>query len=128
MSRGARMTVDHIPLKYQNQVAAQLYANPAPASNRRKAQGAVAERSLRDAPPGAPRGEAAYTGRVRVGITSVRRRLIDPDNLCPKYFIDCLRYAGLIRDDSPGEVEIQTAQRLPAPGEEEHTLIDIVPL
>jgi hypothetical protein len=55
----------------------------------------------------------------------VRRRLLDEDNLCEKYHVDCCRYAGLIPGDSPAEIQIQTRQRKAARGEEEHTQIDI---
>ena len=55
-------------------------------------------------------------------------RLIDPDNLTPKYIIDSCQYARHSRGDSAGDVEIQTSQRIPKPGEEEATLITITPL
>jgi hypothetical protein len=45
-----------------------------------------------------------------VRITSFRRRLIDPDNLCAKYFLDCVRYSGLIEDDSARHITYQIAQ------------------
>jgi hypothetical protein len=57
-----------------------------------------------DAPPqGSPR-------RFRVRITSYRRRLIDPDNLFVKPFIDCLRYAEIIPNDRPQDIELQVGQ------------------
>jgi hypothetical protein len=59
----------------------------------------------------AAEGKANDAGRIRVVITSSRRRLIDPDNLCPKYFIDCLRYSGLIPDDSPEHITLEVKQR-----------------
>lgn len=49
-------------------------------------------------------GKAGNTGRVLVSITSFRRRLLDPDNLCGKWFLDCLRYCGLISDDRPEDI------------------------
>lgn len=52
--------------------------------------------------------KATYPGRVRISITSyVCGQLRDEDNICPKFFIDCLRHAGLIRDDCPGTVELE---------------------
>lgn len=60
-----------------------------------------------------------------VRITSVRKCQLDEDNLCEKYHVDCCRYAGLIPDDSPDQVRIETRQRKVRPGEAEHTQIDI---
>ena len=65
---------------------------------------------LRDEPLAAPPREARHAGRVRVSVVSYRARLCDPDNLCPKYFIDCLRYAGLIADDSPECITLEVRQ------------------
>lgn len=48
--------------------------------------------------------------RVRVRVTSFRVRLLDPDNLCPKYFIDCLRYANCIRDDRQQDITLEVRQ------------------
>lgn len=73
----------------------------------------------------APQGESPVRFLVRV--TSVRRRLIDEDNLSEKYVVDCCRYAGLLPSDDPGKTKIETSQRKPEKGEEEHTLIEIYP-
>ncbi len=69
--------------------------------------------------------EALHTGRVLVRVTSVRKRLLDADNLCEKYHVDCLRYAGFLQNDSPAEVEIETRQRKAAKGEEECVTIEL---
>lgn len=61
-------------------------------------------------------------------VTSVRKCLLDEDNLCEKYHVDCLRYSGIIPDDSPDKVRIETTQRKAAKGEEEHTLIEVFAL
>lgn len=58
-------------------------------------------------------------GRFRVRITSVRRRLLDEDNLCEKYVVDCCRYAGLIPGDASGQTKIEVFQRKCAKGEAE---------
>jgi Holliday junction resolvase RusA-like endonuclease len=74
-------------------------------------------------------GVQAKPARVLlVRVTSIRKRLIDEDNLCEKYHIDCLRYAGLIPDDSPDKVRIQTTQRKAAKDEEERVIIEILPI
>lgn len=74
------------------------------------------------------RGKAAYTGRVTIRIESFRKRLIDPDNLCPKYMVDGLRYANIISGDSAAEVEIVTTQTRVSSKEEERTEITITPI
>ena len=65
---------------------------------------------VRDEPVAASAREARDAGRVRVCIVSFRSRLCDPDNLCPKYFVDCLRYAGLIADDTPECITLEVRQ------------------
>ena len=64
-------------------------------------------------------------GRFRVRVTSVRNRLLDEDNLCEKYVVDCCRYAGLIPGDAPGQTKIEVDQRKCAKGEEEHIEVSI---
>src|SRR5262245_39003348 len=56
-----------------------------------------------------PRKETNPTRR-RIRIVSYRKRLIDPDNLCPKYFIDALRYEGIIDDDSAKHIILEVTQ------------------
>lgn len=75
--------------------------------------------------PRAQRPKAEDSKRFLVRVTSVRGRLIDEDNLCEKYIVDCCRYAGLLPGDSPAETKIEVCQRKVSKGEEEHTLIEI---
>lgn len=63
--------------------------------------------------------------RLRVTITSYRCRLLDPDNLCPKFLIDALRYKQLIPDDSPGHIILEVRQEKVASQDREGTLIEI---
>lgn len=58
-------------------------------------------------------------------ITSYRTRLLDTDNLCPKYFVDALRYAGTIRDDSTKHIDLQVRQEKVKHRKEEKTVIEI---
>jgi hypothetical protein len=55
-------------------------------------------------------GKEGNPTRAVVVITSFRERLIDPDNLCPKYFIDGLRYAQLLPGDSAREIDLVLRQ------------------
>ncbi len=86
------------------------------------------KRPVRHEPLAAPAREKGNVGRVVVRIKSFRCRLLDPDNLCPKYFIDGLRYAGLIAGDSPQEIVLEVRQEKVATRKEEHTLIEIEPI
>lgn len=74
------------------------------------------------------KGKALYPGRCQIRITSVRSRLCDPDNLCGKYFVDALRYAGIIPDDRAQDIEYTIRQRKRGRLEEEHTEIEVIPL
>lgn len=64
-------------------------------------------------------------GRVLVRVTSFRRRLLDEDNLCEKYHVDCCRYAGLLSSDAPERTKIEVAQVKVKSKEEERTEIQI---
>lgn len=66
--------------------------------------------------------------RFLVRVTSVRGRLLDADNLCVKYVVDCCRYAGLLPGDSPATTEIESRQRKAGKEEAEHTIVEIFAL
>lgn len=89
------------------------------------AQDSEPQRPVRDEPLGPNQGEKAHSSRVRLRVCSHRRRLIDPDNLCPKYFIDLCRYQGLISDDTAADIELTVSQTKVAKGEQERTVITI---
>lgn len=65
-----------------------------------------------DEPLGPAQGEGSNPHRVTVRIRSFRCKLLDPDNLIggAKYFVDGLRYAGLIPDDSPDKIILEVTQ------------------
>ena len=63
--------------------------------------------------------------RRRVTVTSYRVRLLDPDNLCIKYHIDGLRYAGVIRDDTTNDIELFVRQFKVKTRQEERTEIEV---
>ena len=64
-------------------------------------------------------------GRVHLRIVSIRKRLLDPDNLSVKWLIDCLRYSSIIRGDEPDKITLQVEQRKCSKGESEATQIFI---
>ena len=94
----------------------------------RSSPSAKPKQALLDVPVEPSRGKAAYSGRVTIRIESFRKRLIDPDNLCPKYLVDGLRYANIISGDSAAEVEIVTTQTRVSSKAEERTAITITPI
>jgi hypothetical protein len=86
-----------------------------------KASGAVVERDLRPRPLAAGEIEGGDTARFLVRVTSFRRRLLDEDNLCEKYVVDCCRYAGFLPGDAPSTTHIETRQEKVRSKAEERT-------
>lgn len=74
-------------------------------------------------------GKEEHPHRIAVCITSFRRRLLDPDNLIggAKYFVDGLRYAGLIPGDNPEQITLEVSQVKVKTKHEERTEIEITP-
>jgi hypothetical protein len=90
-------------------------ANPAP----------NVEQSARNEPLAKKEG-ARFNTPVCIHIHSVRKRLCDADGISGKAAIDGLVKAGILKDDSPSEVEQVTfSQRKCEEGEEELTEITI---
>lgn len=61
-----------------------------------------------------------------VRVTSYRTRLIDTDNLVPKWHVDSLRYAGIIPSDAPDRARIETRQEKVSGKENERTEIEVM--
>lgn len=113
---------------FKNPSASLLAANAHDYGNSdpdRPTQSPVPQPPVRNRPVGEKEGEGGDPTRVSVRIASYRRRLIDPDNLVPKYFVDACRYAGLIKDDTAEEIEFSVRQEKVATKEEERTEITI---
>jgi hypothetical protein len=83
------------------------------------------EQSLRHEQVAKVKGKKADPRRCVLRITSHRTRLLDTDNLCPKYFIDALRIAGVIEDDTAEHIDLQLSQEKVARRSEEKTVIEI---
>lgn len=64
--------------------------------------------------------------RILVGVECRRVRPVDPDNLCPKYFIDCLRYAEIIPDDRPEDIHLTVTQTQVKTYREEETILTVI--
>ena len=91
----------------------------------RAGEAAKLERNLGNGPLAKGETEKGNPERVLVRVTSVRKRLIDEDNLAEKYHVDCCRYAGLIHGDEPSKTKIEVCQRKAEKDEAEHTIIEI---
>lgn len=90
-----------------------------------KIQSAVAKPIVCHEPLATKEREASDATRLHVRVISYRRRLCDADNLCCKYFIDCLRYAEIIKDDSAKYITLEVGQQKVDSASEERTEIEI---
>lgn len=86
----------------------------------------VLERYLSDGTLGASQVKKRDTRRFLVRVTSFRRRLLDEDNLCEKFHVDCCRYAGLIPTDAASQTKIETGQVKVKSEADERTEIEIL--
>jgi len=102
--------------------------NASPKQPQRKAQGSKPIRAVRNELLGVAQGKETDSASILVRVTSFRKRLIDPDNLTPKWFIDCCRYCGWIEDDTAKDVSVETRQEKVLAKEDETTLIEIIEL
>ncbi len=80
---------------------------------------------IRDESLAAPKGKEENSKRRILRYTSYRCRLTDPDNICPKYFTDALRYCGAIPNDTLQDIELQIRQKKVAHRSQEKTLIEL---
>ena len=103
----------------------ELAANSYDNHTDRAGKAAKLERNLGNGPLAKGEAEKGNPERVLVRVTSVRKRLIDEDNLAEKYHVDCCRYAGLIHGDEPSKTKIEVCQRKAEKDEAEHTIIEI---
>mgnify|MGYP001575504635 CR=1 FL=1 len=77
---------------------------------------------------GSKPGKEKSICRRKIVIVSFRKRLIDPYNLCPKYFIDALRYRGVIDDDTAKHIVLEVRQEKVKYASMERTEIDVIPI
>lgn len=115
------MTENEIRRRFPNASASLFRANS-------EAPGAKPEPAVRHEPLAQAPREDGHTGRCSVSIVSYRQRLCDPDNLVGKYFLDALRYEGVIKDDTAALIEYSIRQEKVASKEDERTVIIITPL
>lgn len=119
-------TREQLQLRFPNASESFLRANASdhvPAPDHSTPSAPVVECDLRNGPLAAGKAEGRDSGKFLVRVTSFRRRLLDEDNLCAKYVVDCCRYAGLIPGDAPGQARIVTTQEKVRSKEDERTEI-----
>lgn len=119
------MTKAEILTKYPNASASFIRRNASDAGG--EVSRAEPQQVVRDALPPAVKRTAPNRTRYAVRITSFRSRLIDPDNLCGKFFTDCLRYAGLIPDDTAAIMDYSIRQQKTSK-DQERTEITLTPI
>ncbi len=90
-----------------------------------KIQAPLSQQTFLDGALGEEEGEGFSANRIAIRFISRRTRLLDPDNLTPKYLLDGLRYAGLIYDDRAQDITVQTEQEKVKFKAEEETVIEI---
>lgn len=81
-----------------------------PHKDNRELQATIPQPAVRNDVAATPPGKARVPYRIVVRITSFRNRLLDPDNLCPKFLIDGLRYACLIPQDREQDIVLEIKQ------------------
>ena len=119
------MNLDELRRKFPRASAAFIAANSDAGSARPTA---VVEPSPWNGALAKKKAQRFIGPKFHVRVESVRNRLLDEDNLCAKFHVDLLRYAGIIPGDSPTEVSIQTRQRKAEKGEQEKVIITVTPL
>ena len=117
----SEMKIDELKRLYPNASASFLKRN--------QASGASSNTRIKQAPRDEPvakvSGTQGNSPRRTVRITSYRTRLLDADGLCGKYFVDCLRYAGVIVDDTSALLDYGIRQEKVRTRIEEFTVIEI---
>ena len=83
------------------------------------------EPSIRNEPLAKAPRTNEHSPRYALRIISHRVRLIDPDNLCAKAFVDGLRHAGLIPDDSAAILDYRVEQQKAKTKKEQFTEIEL---
>jgi hypothetical protein len=109
---------------FANIPPAPVHAEPLPADS-----DAPAPKSKRSARPRSLAASQAQEGDTRfriVRVKSFRTRLLDTDNLVPKWHVDALRYAGILPSDAPDRARIETSQQKVKTKAEERTEIEIL--
>lgn len=79
-------------------------------SDRNTGEAPIVERGHEDEPLPPDRTKEGESPRFLVRFTSIRKRLLDEDNMVGKFLTDCLRYASIIPNDDPLTTSIEMRQ------------------
>lgn len=118
------MTRDEILARYPNASESFIRRNLDPAHSLPHPQ---PQPPVQHVPPPAHARQEGSPACLKVRVTSLRRRLLDIDNLAggSKFIIDALRYQGFIRDDSPDHIELSFSQIKVRHRNQEETVVTI---
>lgn len=123
----SRLTLEELPEKYRAQVLRQIEVVPhvAPKIHDNVRPSTPEPKSgVCDGTLATPRAEKGNPSFYVVRVESWRSRLLDTDNLIPKWHVDALRYAGCLPSDAPDCCQIVTTQKK-VTKDQERTLITI---
>jgi hypothetical protein len=70
-------------------------------------------------------GKTPAATRFLIRVESIRKRGVDCEGLCCKYLVDCLRYSGVIPDDTAEQATIEIQQRKATENETERTIVEV---
>lgn len=116
------MTAAQLRAKFPNASPAFIRANSIPDYDPCAGACAELERGHARQPLEADDYKAPGSARFRVRVACRRSTLLDLDNVCEKFAVDCLRIAGIIPNDSPREIDLETTQEICRAGEDETIL------
>lgn len=116
------MTRNEFTRKFPNASESTIKANcPGSETSSTEPQQIVCNESV-----GEEKRKTSNPTRILVSIRSFRTRLLDPDNAVPKFFIDCLRYAKIIEDDTSKHIKLDYEQFKVKKRTEERTEIEVL--
>lgn len=90
-----------------------------PAFNNRQTPASKPKCAIQYAALAKEEGKGKDARRIIVRITDYRCRLLDPDDICPKYHIDACRYAQLLYGDSEKEINYERPRQIQVETKEE---------
>lgn len=115
------MTRDELKARFPNASAAFVAANCVDDHG----QASIMERGIGHEPLAKTQAQKRDSATFQVSVLSIRKRLLDEDNLCEKFHVDCLRRFGFIPNDDPATTHIEVTQRKCERGEPERVQITI---
>jgi hypothetical protein len=130
VSKTVVVTEHEIKLRFPNATPAFIRLNATNAGQAdihpdNSGKAAVLERNPGDGAMGEVQVQKRVGSKVLVRVTSIRKRLLDYDNLCEKYHVDLCRNSGVISGDGPATTLIEVCQQKAEPGAEEETRIEV---